>query len=129
VVINAVVKSSALNQRVLGGPQDFHGVMEQRRECCSGHLVEIERPLRSRVSGRFAEWQKGEGNMSRRAFRCVIMTKSCTSTPANGRISKVKMIIAQVGSLENGLLERVYFGKEALAVGFGSDRQETSVIR
>lgn len=37
--------------------------------------------------------------------------------------------MAQAGSFENGLLERVYLGNEALAVGFGSERQEIFVIR
>lgn len=128
VVINNVEMSSASNQRVLGGPQDFHGVMEERG-ICSDRLVEIECPLEFRPSGGFTGWRESEGNASSRAFRCVIMTKSRSSAPIKGCIFNVKMIMAREGSLENGLSDRIYFGKVAVAVGFGSDRQETLVIR
>jgi hypothetical protein len=44
-------------------------------------------------------------------------------------IVKVKMMIAQAGSLINGRSVGVYLGNELLDVGFGSDRQEALVMR
>ena len=112
--MNTVGKST-LNQRVLGGPQSSHGVIEVvafvivARAVGGMHCIDVD--VRTSSS----------------AFRCTIMFP--VMDPVMVCIVKVKMMIAQAGSLINGRSVGVYLGNELLDVGFGSDRQEALVMR
>ena len=109
------VGKSALNQRVLGGPQSSHGVVEVVAFVTVARVVGgmhcIEDDVRKFSS----------------AFRCTIMFP--VMDPVMVCIAKVKMMIAQAGSLINGRSVGVYLGNKLLDVGFGSDRQEAFVMR
>ncbi len=111
-----IVGKSTLNQRVLGGPQSSHGVVE----VVFVTVVVAVGSMRCRDDG---------GRESSSAFRCTIMTKLPVLIPVMNCIVKVKMMIAQAGSLVNGRSVGVYLGNELSDVGFGSDRQETFVMR